>query len=597
MDAAKDYDRCSVPGVTIDGANACELDDAIWIETQNGKTVIWVSIADVASIVPIASSEARDAFELGFTRYNSQGAYKTMLPSWVTHGKLGMLPEDESPVMYIRMELDSSLEVQNYSVGRGLLRSQKRYTFETVGDQILNGVGPDSNLLRQWKDMCLALLEKRRNTGALAVYDIYKGWTVTEDGKLMKLNQDECSIGYVIVQECMILANYYLARWAVENNLPFLYRNHKSRICAPDITKMAEDIHRAFLIGDVQELDLLRSRMHLVVDRAFYSPEVEGHYAMNLPVYSHCTSPKRRFADLANQYQIEAFLDGEHPILGKRDLARIGKHLLEITIEDKDAKSSYFRQQAHLDALRNIENSGLDQIKLNSSTFKKVLESLEEKDLEGSRKLRSDIAKKVRIEPLNPTIIFSLLMLAEKNPEPWKEVGQALAEVMAVKTGYANSVFTYAHQNYQWSMVKIKWHPKQELGYDLSARVTRAGVEYEVRTPKPILIKQDAARYITNALLSKVFSLEMNLDHLIHKGGGVIQLDSVLTVVKPGETGVKVSELQTVCQKRGWKPPKKMFEEVQAKPIKVFSCVAWITDGEEKLFESKPHYASKKKAA
>ena len=134
MDAAKDYDRCSVPGVTIDGANACELDDALWIENHNGTTVIWVSIADVASIVPIASSEARDAFELGFTRYNSQGAYKTMLPSWVTHGNLGMLPEDESPVMYIRMELDSSLEVQNYSVGRGLLRSQKRYTFEAVGD-------------------------------------------------------------------------------------------------------------------------------------------------------------------------------------------------------------------------------------------------------------------------------------------------------------------------------------------------------------------------------------------------------------------------------------------------------------------------------
>ena len=83
--------RERVEGITIDGPDSKDLDDAIYLEKDGFGWVLHVSISDVASGVGMGSDLDKEAYERGFTRYFADGSNAPMLPRDLSEDKLSLL--------------------------------------------------------------------------------------------------------------------------------------------------------------------------------------------------------------------------------------------------------------------------------------------------------------------------------------------------------------------------------------------------------------------------------------------------------------------------------------------------------------------------
>jgi len=132
------------------------------------------------------------------------------------------------------------------------------------------------------------------------------------------------------VEELMILYNRLFAKRATESGLPFLYRN----------------------VAGFEENEETEPRAQI---QAYLSTEARFHPGVGSEAYLHASSPIRRFADIVNQMQFQAFLQGQAPALGKDELENLipelEKRLLLLRQVARRSESYWllrFLQQKHL---------------------------------------------------------------------------------------------------------------------------------------------------------------------------------------------------------------------------------------------------------
>src|SRR5581483_5632760 len=98
-------------------------------------------------------------------------------------------------------------------------RSAAQLTYAQASEIVGGTAAPEHHafvpLLTLLAQLADRLMEKRRRRGELAFYDLHKGWALTEEGRLRPLKADEANIGYVIVQELMLLTNRTVAEFLV----------------------------------------------------------------------------------------------------------------------------------------------------------------------------------------------------------------------------------------------------------------------------------------------------------------------------------------------------------------------------------------------
>jgi len=153
-----------------------------------------------------------------------------------------------------------------------------------------------------------------------------------------------------LIEEFMIAANEAVAQELEGYECPALFRVHD----APDPLRLEElrDVLAAFgigLSGDLESLHpsalqqvltdvegrreeaLVSALVLRTMQRAMYSPECRGHYALASRYYCHFTSPIRRYPDLLVHRQLRRVLGGdwreasEQTLLPQR-LPAMGQH-------------------------------------------------------------------------------------------------------------------------------------------------------------------------------------------------------------------------------------------------------------------------------
>lgn len=320
--------------VTIDGADAKDLDDAVCVERlSNGNLLLGVHIADVSHYVTENSPLDEEAFNRGTSIYLVDRVIP-MLPHRLSNGICSLNPNVDRLTLSCEMEFNSDGELVNYNIFESIINTKKRMTYEDVRKIILR---EDEEVLEKYVDLIpffddmyelsRIIREKRFGRGCLD-FDIKEPKVVlSENGHPIKIDFRDRSDAEKLIEDFMLAANETISYHFEFNNLPFIYRIHE-KPNSEKIFNFCEFItHYGYRIqgskDDIgsKELQKLMNKVkgsdeELIISKillrsmqqAKYSIENVGHFGLGAPVYSHFTSPIRRYPDLIVHRMIRKFI-------------------------------------------------------------------------------------------------------------------------------------------------------------------------------------------------------------------------------------------------------------------------------------------------
>lgn len=310
--------------ITIDGADAKDLDDAVTVERlDNGHFQLGVHIADVSHYVREDSALDKEAFERGTSSYLTDRVIP-MLPQRLSNGICSLHPKVDRLTLSCEMEINQQGNVVAYNIFPSVIRSVERMTYEAV-NHILEEKHPQTRkqyqslvpMLEEMAELHHILEQKRRHRGAIDFDSDEAKIIVDKDGKAIDIELRERRVGERLIESFMLAANETVSEHYSKADLPILYRVHEQ----PDESKMKrflEFITTFGLTAQASKDSITPKDLQGVMDRikdepyeavismlllrsmqqARYDVDPIGHYGLGADYYSHFTSPIRRYPDL-----------------------------------------------------------------------------------------------------------------------------------------------------------------------------------------------------------------------------------------------------------------------------------------------------------
>lgn len=326
---------------TIDPADAKDFDDAISFKKIDRTWYeVGVHIADVSHYVRPGSELDKEA-ALRATSVYLPDRVNPMLPEQISNVLCSLRPGEEKLSFSAVFIINKKGQVKDTWIGKTVIHSDHRYTYEDVQEIIEGAKGPYQKEILWMKDMTQTLREQRFNKGAINFSSQEVKFKLDENGKPIGIEIKESKPAHQLVEEMMLLANKAVATYASsikigDKPLPFPYRVHDQ----PDEEKFAsfvpfarkygytfdtstpEKIAKSFneMLAQAKgkpEQHLLEQLGVRTMAKAVYTTENIGHYGLGFEDYCHFTSPIRRYPDVLVHRIIESCLAG-HPIIDKQ---------------------------------------------------------------------------------------------------------------------------------------------------------------------------------------------------------------------------------------------------------------------------------------
>jgi ribonuclease R len=304
--------------VTIDGEDARDFDDAIFVEPTDAGWRLVVAIADVSHYVTPKSALDAEGLHRATSVY-LPGRVLPMLPERLSNGLCSLKPDEDRLCMVADLQIDRSGDPRSAEVYPAVMRSHARCTYTEVHDLLNGRPAPHRKflepMLREAHALMKALNAMRVRRGAVD-FDLPETRPeLGDDGLPLKLVRRERWESHRLVEECMLAANEAVAREFREHARVTVNRFHgepdedrlssfltllgaygiaipKGRIGSKQLNQVLKDLD-----GHPEQKALhqlaLRSMM-----QAVYSSETSGHYGLGAEDYLHFTSPIRRYPDL-----------------------------------------------------------------------------------------------------------------------------------------------------------------------------------------------------------------------------------------------------------------------------------------------------------
>ena len=217
------------------------------------------------------------------------------------------------------------------------------------GSKAANAAGVFSNLtpevdglLQRMFSLAMTLRERRFRRGALELNRPELEIDLDKDGRVVGAHLEINTESHQIIEEFMLAANEAVAEKLFDQDLIFLRRVHG----APDPRKLkaltafvgelgikTDSLESRFALqkllkdieGDPREHAINYATLRSM-QRAVYSPEEAGHFALSSDCYCHFTSPIRRYPDLTVHRLIDDLAQGKKPMQNLDTLLVLGDH-------------------------------------------------------------------------------------------------------------------------------------------------------------------------------------------------------------------------------------------------------------------------------
>ena len=352
IDYSNRKDLTKLPIITIDGADAKDLDDAVYVEKlENGNYKLIVAIADVSHYVKKDTVLDLEARHRGNSVYLVDRVLP-MFPKEISNGICSLNEKEEKLTFSCEMEIDLKGDVVNYEVYKSVIKSVHRMTYKDV-NAILDG---DKDLINEYSDIYEMLnkmlelskiLRAKKFTRGSIDFELPELKVVLDEdnNKVEKVLLRDRGEGEKIIEDFMIAANETVAERIYWLELASIYRTHEK----PDREKIVglneilakfgykipnfdnlhpkqfqEIIERS---KDKETSMLVHKTILRALKQARYTVEDIGHFGLSSSHYTHFTSPIRRYADLMVHRVLFSSIDNSVKQLKLADLDEIAQHI------------------------------------------------------------------------------------------------------------------------------------------------------------------------------------------------------------------------------------------------------------------------------
>jgi len=313
--------------ITIDGSDAKDLDDAVYVEKTEDGYKLFVSIADVSYYVRENTELDTEALKRGNSIYLVDRVIP-MLPRKLSNNLCSLNPNEDKLTFTVEMDLDKRGKVIKNDFYKSVIKSKYRMTYENVNTILEKNEESEEyrNLYDKYRkidDMLKNMLElskiirsNKKRRGSID-FELPEIKVVLDENKAVKdivlRSRGEAER---IIEDFMVIANETVAEKLFWEEIPTIYRVHedpdKAKVQALNETlikfgyslKGLEEIHPGKFQNIIERTTglpegyLIHKLILRAMQRARYANKNLGHFGLASKYYLHFTSPIRRYSDL-----------------------------------------------------------------------------------------------------------------------------------------------------------------------------------------------------------------------------------------------------------------------------------------------------------
>jgi ribonuclease R len=332
---AKRKDFRKILTFTIDPVDAKDFDDALSIRIlKNGNYEIGVHIADVSHYVEPGTALDESAYQKATSVYLPDRV-NPMLPEHISNVLCSLRPHEDKLTFSAIFQMTPKAQVKQYWIGRTVIHSDHRFTYEEVQEVIEKQDGEYLDEILLLNNLAQRLRKKRFDNGAINFSSQEVRFKLDEKGKPIGIIVKESKESHQLIEEFMLLANRHVAENISKIKInkkpvPFPYRvhnlpseekllpfmafakkfGHKFDTSSPG--KIAESFNQ--MLADAHgkpEQHVLEQLGIRTMAKAVYTTENIGHYGLGFEHYCHFTSPIRRYPDILVHRVLQQVLNND----------------------------------------------------------------------------------------------------------------------------------------------------------------------------------------------------------------------------------------------------------------------------------------------
>lgn len=318
---------------TIDPNDAKDFDDAISIRNlDNGNYEIGVHIADVSHFVKPNDILDKAAYERATSVYLPDRV-NPMLPEKISNELCSLRPNEDKYTFSVIFQISNRAEIKHKWIGRTVIHSNHRFTYDEVQDTIESGDGLHFKAILLLDDLAKKFRKERFDNGAINFSSTEVKFQLDEKGQPVGIVVKESKDAHKLVEEFMLLANRAVAEYVSKikvnkEPMPFPYRTHEEpnpeklkpfvafakkfgyQFDMTDEKSVATSFNKLLLaVKGTPEEHVLGQLGIRTMAKAKYTVENVGHYGLGFENYCHFTSPIRRYPDVIVHRVLQSIIE------------------------------------------------------------------------------------------------------------------------------------------------------------------------------------------------------------------------------------------------------------------------------------------------